>query len=140
MSTKEHRSQDKWSLLEGEAGILMKAGKVLHLGNSFKGDLPCNDSICSVRFSVCVLVYNKKKFNNKQLSFPSHIHLLGMAAILRLWLRSQTLVTIDVVLIFYSVTSCVTFGKLLCLSEPDVLHLEDGKLYHRAHRFAPRIK
>lgn len=59
---KAHKEQsDRWSFLEGEAVILMRVGKVLDLGESFKGDVPGNDSlICPVRFSVSVF-YSKKK-------------------------------------------------------------------------------
>lgn len=60
---KGHKEEsDRWSSLEGEAVILMRVGKVLDLGDGFKGDLPCSDSlICPVRFSVSVFCNDKKK-------------------------------------------------------------------------------
>lgn len=54
------------------------------------------------------------------------MHLLEIAASLGEELRTQTLMAGKVVLISYSITNCEIFGKLLCLSELNALHLEDG--------------
>lgn len=67
------------------------------------------------------------------------MHLLEIAASLGEELRTQTLMAGKVVLISYSVTNCEIFAKLLCLSELNALHLEDGN-YYQAQRFALRIK
>lgn len=56
-------------LMGAHEGTSGEAGKFLDLDGSFKGDLPyitTHKLICSVRFSVSVLVYNIKCLKTKQ--------------------------------------------------------------------------
>lgn len=64
-----------------------------------------------MRYFLSVLKqFTIEMFKNKKLSFPGHIYLLEIAAVLGEWLRRQTLVISKSSFNFLLlITSCVTF-------------------------------
>lgn len=105
----------------------MRDGKVLDLGDSFKGDFPCNDSlICPVRFFVSIFYNKKKKFKNQKTQLPQSYTFAGDCCFLRRGAQNTDVDGKENSFDFFTLllTNSELFGKLLCLSH--ALHLEDG--------------